>query len=65
MDSFSYCYAPGWPIPRARPMTDAAERKAMFAGHMANIERLAKQGKLAIAGPFMDDGGDWRGFAGE
>ena len=43
-------------------VNDADERKAMFAGHMANIERLAKEGKLALAGPFGDDGGDWRGL---
>jgi uncharacterized protein YciI len=42
---------------------DGDARKAMFAGHMANIQRLAKAGKLAIAGPFMDGkGSDWRGL---
>jgi len=42
---------------------DGDARKAMFAGHMANIERLAKEGKLALAGPFMDGkGSDWRGL---
>ena len=41
---------------------DGDARKAMFAGHMANIQRLAKEGKLALAGPFGDKDGDWRGL---
>ena len=43
-------------------VTDPEARKAMFAGHMANIQRLAKEGKLALAGPFGDATGDWRGL---
>ena len=37
------------------------ERDEMFKGHFANINRLAAEGKLALAGPF--DGVDgWRGL---
>ncbi len=40
---------------------DGKDRDAMFAGHFANIKRLAGEGKLALAGPF--DGVDgWRGL---
>ena len=43
-------------------MPDGAERDAMFAGHFANMERLAKEGKLALAGPFAKDSDGWRGL---
>lgn len=43
------------------PVAKGPERDAMFKGHFANIERLAGEGKLALAGPF--DGVDgWRGL---
>ena len=41
---------------------DGEARNTMFAGHMANIQRLAKEGKLALAGPFMQDPAGWRGL---
>ncbi len=43
-------------------MPDGDQRKAMFEGHFANIQRLAKEGKLAVAGPFSEDADGWRGL---
>jgi uncharacterized protein YciI len=41
---------------------DGDKRDAMFAGHFANIERLAKEGKLVMAGPFGENPDGWRGL---
>ncbi|BDC49195.1 hypothetical protein F183_A15110 [Bryobacterales bacterium F-183] len=38
------------------PPKDRAESQKVMGGHMANINRMAKEGKLAIAGPFLDRG---------
>ena len=44
------------------PMAKGKARDAMFEGHFANIQRLAKAGKLALAGPFGDNPDGWRGL---
>jgi uncharacterized protein YciI len=38
------------------------EKNELFNGHMANIKRLAKEGKLALAGPFMKNDRNYRGL---
>ncbi|QQP96751.1 YciI family protein [Lysobacter enzymogenes] len=43
-------------------MPEGEARKAMFAGHFANMERLSEQGKLVVAGPFAADPDGWRGL---
>jgi uncharacterized protein YciI len=47
--------------PRRSEVTDTAIINKIQAGHMANMDRMAKAGKLKVAGPFGDDG-DWRGI---
>lgn len=43
-------------------ITDKAKRDSLFAGHMSNIGRMADEGKLAIAGPFMKNDRQYRGI---
>jgi uncharacterized protein YciI len=42
-------------------MPAGKDRDDMFAGHFANINRLAKEGKLVVAGP-LDGVDGWRGL---
>ena len=42
-------------------MPAGKERDEMFKGHFSNINRLAAEGKLALAGP-LDGVDGWRGL---
>lgn len=45
-----------------KKVEDPEARKAMFAGHFANMERWTKAGQLVLAGPFSQDPDGWRGL---
>jgi uncharacterized protein YciI len=40
--------------PNDAVVTDKKEREKLFAGHFSNMDRLAEEGKLVFAGPFID-----------
>ena len=48
--------------PKDKEISDTLERKKIFAGHFANIERLYKEGILKVAGPFGKNDFSWRGL---
>lgn len=43
-------------------VTDKALRDSLFRGHMDNIGRLAKEGKLVVAGPMGKNDKQYRGI---
>lgn len=43
------------------PTKDTLAARKLQAAHLDNINKMAREGKLAVAGPFGDDG-NWRGI---
>ena len=56
-----YVFAALKTAPKA-PVFSKEESDKIFAGHMANMNRLAEEGKLAVAGPFNDPKKVYRGL---
>lgn len=60
MKSYVFCILKTGP--KDADIKDKKRRDEIFAGHMANMRRLADEGKLAIAGPFMKNERAYRGL---
>jgi uncharacterized protein YciI len=43
-------------------ISDKMVRDSIFSGHMANMIRMEKLGKLVLAGPFHDNDKGWEGI---
>lgn len=43
-------------------ITDKEKVNSLFKGHLENIDRLAKEGKLVVAGPFGKNDKSYRGL---
>ena len=50
----SYVFATLLTGPNDVMITDETHRAELFKGHFANMARMAEEGKLVLAGPFMD-----------
>lgn len=50
----SYVFATLLTGPNDASITDETERSKLFEGHFSNMGKLAEEGKLVLAGPFMD-----------
>lgn len=48
--------------PKDLEIKDKNKRNEIFAGHMANIKRLADEGKIVLAGPFGKNDRTYRGL---
>ena len=60
MRSYVFCILKTGPKDAA--ITDKKQRDEIFAGHMANMGRLAGEGKLVLAGPFGKNDREYRGI---
>ncbi len=60
MKSYVFCILKTGP--KDAEITDKQKRSDIFAGHMANIQRLADEGKLVLAGPFGKNDRTYRGL---
>jgi uncharacterized protein len=58
MKSFIFCILKTGSNTSATP----EQRAHFFKGHMENIQQLANEGKLALAGPFMQNEKNYRGI---